>query len=336
MSERGKLLLQTRPGLGPAQTIPRQILFEPVQKQQPDRFVLSFAHRLGDAGLGMNPIVRPALRRGNGRLTQEYLDEQRHVFIGATKTRLRAADLNDCVSPNHDVGRARHGPAAQRCGQKQQLGRFEQLVAGELKPGHVVALTIGGIAGPAIPVEWRSVDSFGAGMCVEKRHLFVQLRRTPGVVGIEESDQRAAGPLDTQPPRHAHPTIDVPFMFCVANTIRPESRCRERHRGASVSRTVIDEDQLPVIVGLSEHARDRLFHEALGVQKNCHDGNTRRGCHRWARSTFARGSEVGQASPPGMGDDADWVAFSRLRVVSPAIDGAQPAPTASTPGGTRP
>src|ERR1700688_254859 len=69
-------------------------------------------------------------------------------------------------------------------------------------------------------------------------------------------------------------------MLEVADPARVTTRILPRNRTAPVRRAVIDQEQLPRVIGLSQHALDCFLDERLGVEEN-HYGRNQRSRLEW-------------------------------------------------------
>src|SRR5205823_13380684 len=95
--------------------------------------------------------------------------------------------------------------------------------------------------------------------------LLFQLLRQPDIVGVDEGDVVAARAADAQVACRAHAAVLVAGVVQVAYPGGVQGGVAPGDRSAAVGRAIVDQQQLPVGVGLSEYAGDRLVEVALGV-----------------------------------------------------------------------
>ncbi len=133
---------------------------------------------------------------------------------------------------------------------------------------HAVTPRIGQLAGPAIPVLGLSVDHRRLRVRIQDGQLLLQLVRKPDIVGIQKGDVRAGCFSNPQVPRGAHPPVLAPRVVQVANPAGIHVDERAGDLRTSVVRAVVNEQQFPVRIRLSQHALDGYLEKRLGVQED--------------------------------------------------------------------
>ena len=104
------------------------------------------------------------------------------------------------------------------------------------------------------------------GKRAQGRHLLLELRREPDVVGVEEGDVAAGGVPDGQVARGAHAARGLARVGHDEDPVGVPLGVAGEHAGRSVFGAVVDDDEPPVAIVLSEDALDRLLDEALRVE----------------------------------------------------------------------
>ena len=108
-------------------------------------------------------------------------------------------------------------------------------------------------------------------MRLEDLDLTRELAGQPDVVGIEQREVLAPGIVKSEVPGGAHAVVAMPRVFQVANAVWLALGPPAGERAAPVGGPVVDQQQLPVRVGLRDHALDGLIQEALSIQEDRDD-----------------------------------------------------------------
>ena len=234
----------------------------------------------------MLAIAVPRFPRRKGRRPEKHFREEALIFVDhvhADEVCLEPTDAHGGRASDEDVGGAgRRGRALQE-GQ-QQVRRVVDPVDRQLEVDDVVASAVLGLPGPSEPVERRAEEQAHGRMRLEDLDLTRELPGQPDVVGIEQGEVLAPGIVESEVPGGAHAVVPMPRVLQVANAVRLALGPPAGERGASVGGPVVDQQQLPVGVGLRNHAPDGLIQEALSVQKDRDDRYQRSSAHESPRS----------------------------------------------------
>ena len=229
----------------------------------------------------MLAIAVPGFSRREGRGPEEHFREEPLILVhhvDADEVRLEPAHAHGGSAPDEDVRRARCRSRALQEGQ-QQVGWLVDPVDRQLEVDDVVACAVLGASRPAEPVERRAEQQAHARMRLEDLDLTRELPGQPDVIGIEQGEVLAPGVLESEVPGGAHPVVAMPRVLQVAHAVRLALGPAAGERAAAVGGAVVDQQQLPVRVGLRDHALDGLIQEALSIQEDRDDRYQRRRAH---------------------------------------------------------
>ena len=239
----------------------------------------------------MKAIVEPG-PAGEEHLRREVgLGEECLVLVhlqGAGELVLETAHGVDYAAPHQHVRRARR--AGRPEGIKRQRGRGRRRNAVARPAGrHEPVLS----AFPAAPVIDCSADDPDLGPGVENGNLLAQLAGPPAIVGIDETDVFAPGMRQPEIARGAHAAVRMPLVLKIAHAAVLRGIATGDLR-TQVARSVVGQQQFEVGKVLRQHAFDRFRQEALLVQEDADDRNTRRAHDR----TIVNGPLAARARGP--------------------------------------
>src|SRR3712207_5555675 len=104
-------------------------------------------------------------------------------------------------------------------------------------------------------------------MGIQDRYLLLQLVRQPGVIGVQEGDVLAPSVGYAKIAGSAPSPVLVPRVLQVAHLLGVPLSIPQGDLGATVGRTVVHQQEFPVIVALGQHALDRLLDELLLIEE---------------------------------------------------------------------
>ncbi len=120
-------------------------------------------------------------------------------------------------------------------------------------------------------------------MRLEDLDLTRELPGEPDIIGIEQGEVLASSVVQPEIPRRAHPMVAMPRVLQVAHAVRLALGPAAGERTAAVGGAVVDQQQLPVRVGLRDHALDGLIQKALSIQEDRDDRYQRSSAHESLR-----------------------------------------------------
>jgi hypothetical protein len=107
--------------------------------------------------------------------------------------------------------------------------------------------------------------------------LSLKFVREPNIIRVKKSKIFPASIPEAEVAGCAHPFVDVAGMLEITDPLRVSIGVTPGYGCARVARPVIDQHQLPVGIALGNHALDRLFQEAVGIEEN-RDDRYQRSC----------------------------------------------------------
>ena len=110
-------------------------------------------------------------------------------------------------------------------------------------------------------------------MAREELGLLLQLAGEPDIVGVQKGDVLARRMGVAEIARGADPVSPTVGMAQVGDATAFVSGVVGGDLRASVGGAIVDEQQLPVRIGLREHALDRLAEERLAVEERQYHGD---------------------------------------------------------------
>jgi len=251
-----------------------QVLFQPVEVEPPGRDPVGGGGRAHRSRV--LPVARDAVGQPQDRSGQTDLCVERLVLVEVAEPLVEATHLFGHGPAHEHAARAgRDSTVADERGQRP--GRRMQDAGLNTEVRHEIASHVLRLVRPAVPPLCRGVDQPRLGVRVERRDLHLELVRQPDVIRVEERDQLTARGGDCEVARRAVPAVLTAWVREQPDTTGVRAGEPPRGVGAGVRRAVVDEQQLPVLVRLRDHALDRLGEVRLAVLEGDDDGDARRG-----------------------------------------------------------